>query len=86
MPASLTILIAMIVVVASVALYRKMLIREEYDTLHMADPTGPATREVAHTVKRIDRLGIWLTVATVFYGVALVAVFLYQGLMNGTLG
>jgi hypothetical protein len=87
MPASLTILIAMIVAVASVALYRKMVIRDVYDTLHIADPSGQSTqRELARTLKQIDRLGIGLTVATVLYAVLLLAVFLYKGLMNGTLG
>jgi hypothetical protein len=89
MPDSLIILIAMIAVVASVAVYRRIVIRSEDDTLHLADPSGQliaGQREIARTLMQIDRLGIGLTVATVLYGIALFAVFLYTGLMNGTLG
>ena len=87
MPASLTILIAMVVAVASVAVYKKMVIRGDYDALHTANPSGQSTqREIARMVKQIERLEIGLTAATVLYGVALLAVFLYKGLMDGTLG
>jgi asparagine N-glycosylation enzyme membrane subunit Stt3 len=89
MPASLIILIAMTVVVASLALYRRILVRSEGDTMHIGDPTGQLTtgqRDIAHTLKQIDRLGIGLTAATVLYGLALFAVFLYKGLMDGSLG
>jgi len=89
MPASLIILIAMTVVVASIAVYRRILIRSEDDTLHIADPSGQliaGQREIARTLKQIDRLGIGLTVVTVVYAIALFAVFLYRGLMDGSLG
>ena len=89
MPASLVILIAMTVGVASVALYRRIVIRGEHDALHIADPSGlliSGQREIARKLKQIDRLGIGLTIATVLYGMALFAVFLYRGLMDHTLG
>jgi hypothetical protein len=89
MRASLIILIAMTGVVASVALYRRIIIRGEDDTLHIADPSGhliAGQQQMARTLKRIDRLGIGLTVATVLYGMALFAVFLYTGLMDRSLG
>jgi hypothetical protein len=89
MPAPLAILIAMTVSVASVAVYRRIVIRGEDDTLHIADPSGQlirGQREIARKLKQIDRLGIGLTVATVLYGMALFAVFLYRGLMDHTLG
>jgi len=89
MPASLIILIALTVAVASLAVYRKIVISSEHDTLHVADPSGQpiaGQREIAHTLKQIDRLGIGLTAVTVLYGMALFAVFLYRGLMDGSLG
>jgi len=89
MPASLIILIALTVAVASLAVYRKILTRSEGDTLHVADPSGQlitGQREIAHTLKQIDRVGIALTVVTVLYGMVLFAVFLYKGLMDGSLG
>jgi len=89
MPAPLVILIAMTAAVASVAVYRRIVIRGEDDSLHIADPSGQlitGQREIARKLRQIDRLGIGLTVATVLYGVAWFAVFLYRGLMDGTLG
>jgi hypothetical protein len=89
MGTSLMVLIAMTVVVASVAVYRRIILRDEDDTLHIADPSGQliaGQREIVRTLKRIDRLGIGLTVATVLYGMALFAVFLFTGLMDGSLG
>jgi hypothetical protein len=89
MPASLAILIAMTVAVASIAVYRRIVIRSEDDTLHIADPSGhliSGQREIARKLTQIDRLGIGLTIATVIYGMVLFGVFLYRGLMNHTLG
>jgi len=89
MPASLVILIAMTAAAASVAVYRRIVIRGEDDTLHIADPSGQVIsgqREIARKLKQIDRLGIGLTVATIIYGIALFALFLYRGLMDHALG
>ena len=89
MPASLIILIAMTVGAASLAVYRRIVIRSEDDTLHIADPSGElisGQQEMARKLTKIDRLGIGLTIATVVYGMALFAMFLYRGLMGHTLG
>ena len=89
MPVSLIILIALTVAVATLAAYRRILIRSEHDTLHIADPSGQlftSQRENAHTLRQIDRVWIGLTVVTVLYGIVLFAVFLYNGLMDGSLG
>ena len=66
MPVSLVILIAMTAAVASIAVYRRIVIRSEDDTLHIADPSGQlisGQREIARKVKQIDRLGIGARVA-----------------------
>jgi hypothetical protein len=89
MPASLAILIAMTVAVAGVAVYRRIVIRSKSDALQIADSSGQVfigPRAIVRKLKQIDRLGIGLTVATVLYGMAWFAVFLYRGFMDHTLG
>ncbi len=81
MPLSIVILIAMTVVVAALAGYRKMIARNEDDNIHMMDPDGQIMAEqkqMAASLARIDRIGIAVTVATAVYGVALLASSLYQ--------
>jgi hypothetical protein len=89
MPTSLAVLLAMIAAVASIAVYRSIVARREDDALHIADPTGQLNagqRRMERTLTQIDRLGIGLTAVTVIYAIALFAVSLYNGLMNGSLG
>jgi hypothetical protein len=38
-------------------------------------------RQIEHTLTQVDRLGIGLTVVTALYGVGLLAIYLYSGLM-----
>ncbi len=81
MPVSVIVLIAMTVIVAILAVYRRLVTRDEDDTLHIADPASEVVthqRKVASTLTQIDHLGIALTVATALYGIALVAIHLYS--------
>ena len=83
MPASMIVLIAMTVVVAILASYRWFVAQHEDDFLHLSDTTGELVtnqRRTEHTLSQVDRLGIGLTVATAVYGVALLLIFIYNGL------
>jgi hypothetical protein len=83
MPAPIIVLIAMTVVVATIAVYRWIVTHHEDDFLHIEDPTGQLIdnqRETARTLNRVDHLGIGLTIATAIYGVGLLVVFLVNGL------
>ena len=85
MPLSIVILIAMTVVVAALAGYRKMIARNEDDNIHMTDPNGEIMAEqknMAASLAKIDRIGIAVTIATAVYGVALLASSLYQNLVH----
>ena len=87
MPASVILFIAMTVVVAIVAVYRKMVARNEDDFVHLADGATQLIadqQKTAHTLVLVDRIGIALTIATVVYGVALLAMYLYTSLVNPT--
>jgi hypothetical protein len=83
MPASILVLIALTVITAGVAIYRKFVSTEDDSFVHVNDPTGELNhnhRVTDKTVERVDRLGMTLTVVTALYGVSLIAVFLYNGL------
>lgn len=74
-------------VVIGLAFYRKMIARQEDDSLHVGDVGGSAiTRQVqvAKKLESIDRWGKTLTVFIVVYGVALLGYFLYLGWLTGT--
>jgi hypothetical protein len=76
------VLIAMTVVVAGIALYRKIVTRRDDEVLHIADPSGEVSaneRNVSRSLKKVDNVGIALTVATALYGIALFAIYLYTG-------
>ena len=78
MPVSVMVLITMTVVVAVLAVYRKVVARNEDDYVHLADPTGQVInnqRKVARALNQVDRLGVGLTVLTALYGVALFATY-----------
>jgi hypothetical protein len=77
------VLVAMTVVVAILALYRKFVARNEDDLVHLADPTGQLIanqQKVARSLQLIDRMGIAATIITAVYGVGLLAAYLYFGL------
>ncbi len=85
MPASVLVLIALTVVVAILAVYRKVVARNEDDLVHLSDPSGQLIQnqqKVARTLSQVDRFGVGLTVATAVYGVVLAAIYLYNGLMQ----
>ena len=80
---SILVLIAMSVATAAVAAYRKLVARDEDDFLHVSDPTGELIahqRTTDQALRRIDRVGIGMTIATVTYAITMVALFLYNGL------
>jgi hypothetical protein len=84
MPASLIVLVVMTVVVAVLGVYRWVVTRNEDDSLHIGDSSAPMIvnqRQIEHTLTQVDRLGIGLTVVTALYGVGLLAIYLYSGLM-----
>jgi len=88
MTVSVMVLIAMTVVVAMLALYRKVVARNEDDTVHLADGTVQLIaqqKKTGHDLCLIDRAGVTLTVATAVYGIALVAQYLYAGLTRPSL-
>jgi len=67
--------------VIALAIYRKVLAREECDVLHLREsemPLVPRQEEFAHRLETVDHWGKVLTVASVAYGFVLGAVFLYQ--------
>jgi hypothetical protein len=79
---SVIVLVAMTVVVAALAVYRKVVARNEDDFVHLADPTGQLVQnqqKVNRSLLLIDRLGVVFTIVTALYGVGLVAVYIYQG-------
>jgi hypothetical protein len=83
MSASIVILIVMTVVVAIVAVYRKIIARGEDDFVHLAEGTGQLIADqekMARTLQLVDRVGVALTVATAVYGIGLAALYLYAGL------
>ncbi len=85
MPTSVVVLIAMTVVVAIIAAYRKLVARHEDDFVHLAEGATQLIADqekTAHTLCVVDRIGVTLTVATAVYGVSLLAQYLYQSLIN----
>lgn len=85
MSVSIALLAAMAIITAVVALYRKLIARGEDDCVHIADTSGQLIShqtKVAKTLKRVDRVGVGLTIATALYGIGLLAAYLYRGLMH----
>ena len=69
MPASMIVLIAMTVVVAIIAVYRWIVAHKEDDFLHLDARAGEVIanqRSVTRSLSQVDRIGIGLTIATVF--------------------
>lgn len=88
MPVTLMILIAMTAVILLLAVYRKVVARNEDDLVHLAEGSDPLIanqKKTEHSLSTIDRVGKILTAATVLYGVALAANYLYVGLTKPSL-
>jgi hypothetical protein len=80
---SLIVLVAMTVAVAALALYRKVVARNEDDFVHIADPSGQLIRnqqKMQRSLQSIDRLGVSATILTAVYGVGILAYYLYVGI------
>ena len=89
MPVSIGVLIAMTVVVAILAVYRKFVARNEDDVLHLTDASGQLVTNQLKTMrslKFVDRLGVGVTVATGIYAIVLLALYLYTGLIHPPAG
>lgn len=83
MIASMILLVVMMAVTAIIAVYRWYIAHNEDDFLHIEDPTGVlinSQKQTARALSRIDHVGIGLTVVTAVYALALLGVFLYNGL------
>jgi len=82
MPASIGVLIAMSLVVAILAVYRKVVARNEDDIVHLTDPTGQLVKNQLKTMRSlrsVDRAGVGFTIATGVYAIVLLAFYLYTG-------
>jgi len=85
MPASIGVLVALTVIVAILAVYRKVISRDEDDSLHLNDAGGTAVANQIKTMrslKMVDRLGVGLTIATGIYAIVLFALYLYTGFIH----
>ncbi len=84
MPVSVMLLIVLTVVMAVLGVYRWIVAHREDDYIHIDDdPTGALIRnqrETARALRKVDRVGIILTVITAVYGVVLAVMYLYAGL------
>jgi hypothetical protein len=71
--------IVMAIVVIVMIAWRKVVSRQEDETLHVMD-TGAVTHQVdvAHKLDVIDKWGKILTAVTIVYGLVLAALYLYQ--------
>jgi putative heme iron utilization protein len=72
--------VAMAVVTAGLALYRKFVSREEVDVIHLRDNESAVVSSqetFAHRLDAIDRWGKILTIALIAYGVVLACGYLY---------
>ena len=85
MSASIGVLIAMTVMIAILAAYRKVVARNEDDSLHLADSAGQLVTNQLKTMrslKWVDHLGVGMTIATGIYAIVLLALYLYTGLIH----
>jgi hypothetical protein len=87
--ANLTLCVVLWAVLASVvlllALYRNLLSKGHFTTLHVRAselPLVPGEAAYAHRLDRIDRWGKILTTTAVVYGLVLALAYLYQALPN----
>jgi len=85
MTISVIILLIMLAAIGAIAGYRKLVAKDEDDFIHVNDPTGQIAAHQQHTAQSlnaIDRVEKILSVVTVVYGVALLAVYMYRGLVS----
>jgi hypothetical protein len=72
--------VAMALVTAGLALYRKFVSREEVDVIHLRDNESTvisSQESFAHRLGAIDRWGKILTIALIAYGVVLACGYVY---------
>lgn len=80
--------VIMFAAVLVLAAWRKTVTRNEDDSLHVSDAsTAAVPRQVELTQKlaKIDRLGKGATIVAAVYGVALLAIYMYQVWTNTTI-
>jgi len=73
--------LAMASAVLGLALYRKLVSRDEADILHVRDAEAGMIKEQSALAIRLDQVDKWgksLTVAAIVFGMALAVAFLYQ--------
>jgi hypothetical protein len=73
--------IVLALIVAALAMYRKMLTNQEDDIVHVSGESGTLTRQItlAHRLEKIDLWGKTLTIILVLYGLGLAGWLIYQG-------
>ena len=78
--------IVLALVVAGLALYRKMLTSHEDDIVHVSGEGGVLTKQtsLAGKLEKVDFWGKALTIVLTVYGVFLGAWLIYQGWMSST--
>lgn len=67
------------------ALYRKLISASEEDLIHLGpgeERQIPHQEALATRLQNIDRWGKILTIVTVFFGLVVAAVYLYQAFLN----
>jgi hypothetical protein len=91
MPANFVPFVALWAVLAAVVLsmvvWRKVVASNEDDQIHVLDSESASLSrqsQLANKLDKIDRWGKTLTVITLVFGVALAAVFIYHGWVDGT--
>ena len=73
--------LAMASAVLGLALYRKLVSRDEADILHVRDAEAGMIKEQSALAIRLDQVDKWgksLTVVAIVFGMALAVAFLYQ--------
>jgi hypothetical protein len=73
--------VIMFATVLVLAAWRKTVTRNEDDSLHVSDAETaavPRQVELAQKLAKIDKLGKGATIIAAVYGVALLAIYLYQ--------
>ena len=78
--------IVLVLVVMSLAIWRKMVAMSEDDSLHVLADSDliPKQEAVAHKLEAIDKWGKVLTIVTVVYAFLIVAFFVYQQWVHST--
>lgn len=77
---------AMALLVLMIAVYRKVVARQEDSILHLHSNEGSLVQhqaEVAHRLELIDRFGKSATIAVSLLGLAIAAVYFYDSWVKG---